>query len=64
VVGTDETIVAFCEYGDEDSLGRLRIELSRALSLHYQVIQLRRVDALPRMPSGKVNYAELEALVR
>ncbi len=64
VVGTDETIVAFCEYGDEDSLGRLRIELSRALSLHYQVIQLRRVDALPRMPSGKVNYAALEALVR
>jgi acyl-coenzyme A synthetase/AMP-(fatty) acid ligase len=64
VVGTDETIVAFCEYGDEDTLARLRIELSHALSLHYQVIQLRRVDALPRMPSGKVNYAALEAQVR
>lgn len=64
VVGTDEMIVAFCEYGDEDTLRRLRTQLSHALALHYQVIQLRRVDALPRMPSGKVNYAALEALVR
>ena len=64
VVGTDEMIVAFCEYGDDDSLGRLRMELSRTLSLHYQVIQLRRVSALPRLPSGKVDYAALEALVK
>ena len=64
VVGTDEMIVAFCEYGDEELLGRLRMELSRALSLHFQVIQLRRVDTLPRLSSGKVNYSALEALVK
>ncbi len=64
VVGTDEVIVAFCEYGDEESLQRLRMELSHALSLHYQAIQFRRVDALPRTPSGKVDYAALEVLER
>ena len=40
------------------------MELSRALSLHFQVIQLRRVDTLPRLSSGKVNYSALEALVK
>lgn len=64
VVGTDEVIVAFCEYGDEASLQRLRMELSHALSLHHQAIQVRRVDALPRTPSGKVDYAALEVLAR
>jgi acyl-CoA synthetase (AMP-forming)/AMP-acid ligase II len=44
VVGTDDVIVAFCEYGDDDSLQRLRMELSHALSIHYQAIEFRRVD--------------------
>lgn len=64
VVGTDDVIVAFCEYGDDDLLQRLRMELSRGLSLHYSAIQIRRIDALPRTPSGKVDYAALEVLVR
>jgi acyl-CoA synthetase (AMP-forming)/AMP-acid ligase II len=64
VVGTDEVIVAFCEYGDEESLQKLRLELAHMLSLHYQVILFRRVDALPRTPNGKLDYAALEALAR
>ena len=64
VVGTDAVIVAFCEYGDADSLQLLRMELSRTLSLHYSAIQFRRVDALPRTASGKIDYAALEGLVR
>jgi acyl-CoA synthetase (AMP-forming)/AMP-acid ligase II len=64
VVGTDEVIVAFCEYGDDDSLQRLRMELSHLLSLHFQAIQFRRVDALPHLPSGKIDYAALEGLAR
>ena len=64
VVGSDELIVAYCEYGDDESLQRERMELAHSLSLHFQVIVLRRVGALPRLPSGKVDYAALEALVR
>ena len=64
VVGTDEVIVAFCEYGDEGSLQRLRMDLARELSLHYQAIQFRRVEELPRTPSGKVDYPALEVLAR
>jgi acyl-coenzyme A synthetase/AMP-(fatty) acid ligase len=64
VVGTDEVIVVFCEYGDADSLQLLRMELSRTLSLHHSAIQFRRVDALPRTSSGKIDYAGLESLVR
>ena len=64
VVGTDEVIVVFCEYGDEDSLRELRMELAHALSLHYQVILFRRVEALPRTANGKLDYAALEVLAR
>ena len=59
VVGSDEVIVVYCEYGDEESLQRLRLELSRALSLHNSAIEFRRVDALPRASSGKVDYPAL-----
>jgi long-chain acyl-CoA synthetase len=64
VVGTDELIVAFCEHGDDESLERLRMELSRSLSLHHRSIQVRRIESLPRLPSGKVDYGALEAGVR
>jgi acyl-coenzyme A synthetase/AMP-(fatty) acid ligase len=64
VVGTDEVIVAFCEYGDEDSLQKLRMELAHVLSLHYQVILFRRVETLPHTPNGKLDYAALEALAK
>ena len=64
VVGTDERIVACCEYGDAESLEKMRSELARALSLHHGVIEVRRVDPLPRLPSGKIDYSALEALVR
>ncbi len=60
VTGTDDLIVAYCEFGDEDSLQQLRIQLSRALSLHHQSIRLVRIDALPRTSSGKIDYGSLE----
>ena len=59
VVGTDELIVAYCEYGNERSLEQLRLELARALSLHHHLIKLYRVAALPRLSSGKVDYSAL-----
>jgi acyl-CoA synthetase (AMP-forming)/AMP-acid ligase II len=64
VVGTDELIVAFCESGDNETLGRLRMELSRMLTVHHSAIQVRRVEALPRTPNGKLDYAELERRIR
>jgi acyl-CoA synthetase (AMP-forming)/AMP-acid ligase II len=64
VVGSDDLIVAWCEYGDDESLQRLRMDLARSLALHHSAVQLRRVDALPRTSSGKVDYAALQGLVR
>jgi acyl-coenzyme A synthetase/AMP-(fatty) acid ligase len=64
VVGNDELIVVFCEYGDQDMLQRLRMELSHALALHFLAIQFRRIEAIPRTESGKVDYAALEVMAR
>ena len=55
MVGTDDLIVAFCEYGDEDSLQQIRMELSRSF-LHHSALDLRRMDALPRTSNGKIDY--------
>lgn len=64
VVGSDEIIVAYCEYGDEASLQGLRMELSRSLSVHHSALELRRVEALPRTANGKIDYASLEGRIR
>ena len=64
VVGTDDLIVAYCEYGDEASLQQLRMELSRSLTIHHSALELRRVDALPRTSNGKIDYRSLETLIR
>jgi acyl-coenzyme A synthetase/AMP-(fatty) acid ligase len=57
-------IVAFCEYGNEESLQQLRMDLSRALGLHHSALQLRSIETLPRTASGKVDYASLERQIR
>lgn len=64
VVGTDDLIVAYCEYGDDAWLQQLRMELARSLTIHHSALELRRVDALPRTSNGKIDYPALEALVR
>ena len=63
VVGSDDLIVAWCEYGDDESLQRMRLDLARSLALHHSALQLRRVEALPRTSSGKIDYAALQGLM-
>ncbi|MEB3196603.1 MAG: AMP-binding protein [Candidatus Sericytochromatia bacterium] len=54
-----ERLVLYCEFGDGDSLRTLTRELAGRLKLHHTALQLRRVEALPLLASGKVDYQRL-----
>ena len=59
-VGDDQKVVVYCESGTLEQLADFRLELARMLKLHHSVFDLRRVDALPRTPNGKIDYMKLE----
>lgn len=56
---TDDRIVLFCEDGDAAEHEALRLELARAYQINHSAFEFRRVAALPRKPSGKVDYEKL-----
>lgn len=59
-VSGDEKIVVWLEGADEATLGERAAELADRLKLHYSGFDVRRVDALPLLPNGKVDYQTLE----
>jgi acyl-CoA synthetase (AMP-forming)/AMP-acid ligase II len=64
VVEGDDALWAFCEFGDAESLARLRGDLAHRLRVNKGHIHLQRVDAIPLSGSGKVDYPRLSELVR
>lgn len=59
VVQHGERLVVFCAFGDPSSLDALRGELAAHLRVHRSGLELRRIDALPTLPSGKIDYSGL-----
>lgn len=54
-----ERLVVFCEFGDALSLQALGRELAADLKVHHSALRLQRVEALPLLASGKVDYQRL-----
>jgi long-chain acyl-CoA synthetase len=64
VVEGEDALWAFCEFGDAESLDRLRSDLAHRLRVNKGHLHLQRVDAIPLSGSGKVDYQRLSELVR
>ena len=59
VVGQDDRLVIFCEYGDQDSFHQQAMELARLLRVNHRAFEFRRVPELPTTHNGKIDYNEL-----
>jgi acyl-CoA synthetase (AMP-forming)/AMP-acid ligase II len=59
-VSGDEKIVVWLEGADEATLSARAAELAEKLKLHYTGFDVRSIEALPLLPSGKVDYQALE----
>ena len=59
VVGGEDKLVVWCEFGDAAAHEALRDELCGRLRLHRSAFDFRRVDALPTRDSGKIDYPAL-----
>jgi acyl-CoA synthetase (AMP-forming)/AMP-acid ligase II len=58
-----DTLTVLCEWGDDAEHGATRRQLAAELRLPLPALRFERVDALPLLPSGKVDYAALSAEV-
>lgn len=60
VVGTDERIYVFCEGAEDLDTVAIRQRAAASLGVQLSVFEVRRIERLPLMSSGKVNYGELQ----
>jgi acyl-CoA synthetase (AMP-forming)/AMP-acid ligase II len=60
VIASDDIVWGLCAFGTEESVARLRDELSRRLRIHRSALDLRHVADIPVSASGKVDYREVE----
>jgi long-chain acyl-CoA synthetase len=59
VLSDDERLTIYCEFGDDDALAALRAALAAELQLNVNTFRMTRVEALPLLASGKVDYDAL-----
>ena len=62
VIGAENKLVVFCEFGDSGSFDDLRRELGLRLNVAVAGLEFRRIEKLPTKPSGKIDYDVLKAL--
>lgn len=60
VVSSGERLVLYCEQADAGLFPAYARELAARLKLHVGAFEFRRIEQLPLMASGKVDYATLE----
>jgi acyl-CoA synthetase (AMP-forming)/AMP-acid ligase II len=60
-VAGDDKIHVFVEGADRDRAQLVRKDLSTWLDTHFSGVDVRGIDALPLLPTGKVDYRTLEA---
>ena len=63
VVGDDEKICVFCNYGDNEIYAQHARELAQTLRVPHQVFVFRYVESIPLTPSGKIDYKKLKVLL-
>lgn len=59
VLSDDERLSVFCEFGSDQELAALRAALASELKLNVNTFRMVRVEALPLLASGKVDYDAL-----
>jgi acyl-CoA synthetase (AMP-forming)/AMP-acid ligase II len=62
-VAGDDKLHVFVEGADRDAARSVRGELAGALDTHFSGLDIRGIDALPLLPTGKIDYRSLEALL-
>jgi acyl-CoA synthetase (AMP-forming)/AMP-acid ligase II len=62
-VSTEDRVVIFCEFGSEQILQNIRNELAAMLRINTSAFQFRRIDQLPTVASGKIDYEVLQNLL-
>ncbi len=62
-VAGDDRLHVFVEGADADATRSVRGELAGFLDTHFSGLDVRGIDALPLLPTGKIDYRSLEALV-
>jgi acyl-CoA synthetase (AMP-forming)/AMP-acid ligase II len=60
VVSDDERLMIYCEFGDPALFESVRGELAQIFQLNVNTFSLTRVDALPLLASGKIDYDALK----
>jgi acyl-CoA synthetase (AMP-forming)/AMP-acid ligase II len=60
VAGPPDTLLIVCEWGDEAEHRDVARSLARDLRIPLQSLRFRRIDEVPRLPSGKVDYQQLQ----
>jgi acyl-CoA synthetase (AMP-forming)/AMP-acid ligase II len=61
VLDGGDRLLLFCAFGDPEALAALQRELAARLRVHRSGLELRRIDELPLLASGKVDYQRLPA---
>jgi long-chain acyl-CoA synthetase len=61
VVGAPDAIWAFCAFGTDEGLADLAGTLAHRYRLHPSALHFRRVEAIPTMDSGKIDYGKVQA---
>jgi acyl-coenzyme A synthetase/AMP-(fatty) acid ligase len=56
----DDRVRIYCECGNSEDLPAWARELGRAVRINHAAFDVRRVDALPLTPSGKIDYPALQ----
>ena len=61
-IAGDDRVIVFAEGAPEQSLGELRAALARKLQVHATAFDIRAIERLPLLTSGKVDYKALQRL--
>lgn len=61
VVAGDDKVHVFVEGADDEAARAIRKELAAFLNTHFTGLDVRGAEALPLMPTGKIDYRALEA---
>lgn len=62
-IAAGDSVVIFCEFGDDEHLQGIRSELATRLRINSNAFQLRHIDQLPTKSSGKIDYELLQSLL-
>ncbi|AGZ38830.1 AMP-binding protein [Actinoplanes friuliensis] len=62
-VAGDDKLHVFVEGADSEAARSVRGELAGFLDTHFSGLDVRGIEALPLLPTGKIDYRSLEALV-